>query len=91
MRKVTGNIAPEDIIVSVKPKDHDIALAEGQEEYLTLYAHLNSSPDAPAYYMTYWKPNKLQLQKLLEGKCICLNILAQQHPPVLLDIVDDPS
>jgi hypothetical protein len=42
----------------------------------------------PGCISTHWKPSPEELETLAQGGLIRLTILGEQHPPVMLQVVD---
>ena len=82
---------------TVKPKNANIVLAEGQDEYFNLSAHygLQKVPRADGLgilevpvFTTNWKPTKKELKQLKKGGLVVVHIIGEHMPPIALETTD---
>lgn len=67
-------------------KDATRILAEGQPEYARL-AIRDEKIEGVNFMVSQWKPTPKELDMLVCGGCIFLNIIGEVHPPVSLTVV----
>lgn len=82
---MTPFVHPECNMVLNAPVDWDEA---GNGECMPLPVHRISANDdgqLPAF-RSYWKPSAAQLQRLVVGEAVMLEIVGTSHPPVAVDV-----
>lgn len=59
------------------------------EDCLPLNAHVGKDEAGQDFILTVWQPNKEDIEAINSGKPICVKVLGNALPPMLLFTVDD--